>query len=77
MNGGNDYININSLSQQDWYLKNCDVSCGDSFINIHALFQCDELGYFNYMDGDAKNDDVCGGRGSMNRHKLSQQNVLS
>ena len=77
MSGGNDYINIKSLSQQDWHLKNCDVSCGDNFINIHALLRCDELDYFNYMDGDAENDDVWGGRGYMNRHKLSQHNVLS
>ena len=77
VSGGNVSIKIHTLSQQDWYLKNCVVSCGNVVINRQYIYQCNESISFNDVYGYIENGDVSGGYDCMNIHTIYQQNGLS
>ena len=76
VSGGNSYMNRHTLSQQDSYFNNGNVSCGNVFIHRHTLSQYNYSRIFKEMGGDVENGNVSGGHGSMNSHTLYQHNGL-
>ena len=65
-----------NIYQQDCDSNNDNASSGNSFINSHAIYQCNNSSNFKDMNGDVKKDDVSSGYGSMKIHTVYQLNGL-
>ena len=76
VSGGNIFMKIHLSSQHDQDFNNCDVSCGNGFINIHTIYQCNDPNKFHDMGGGVLIGDMGDGRCSMNNHTLYQKNGL-
>ena len=65
-------MNNHTLSKQDFYSNNSDLSGGYGFINSHNLSQCDDSNTFKEMGAVSGKGDVSSGYGYINSNTIYQ-----